>query len=103
MRQLSMNDKNIDVRDCRDSVVTMVYIEHDILLQYHDVGKRLYGEYIYDDQTKQIKATWHYPINRNDTLKATVTKRENELIFDGTMGITKIYMELVKADPPKYP
>ena len=102
VKQLSMNDKNIDVRDCRDSIVTMVYIEHDIVLQYHDVNKRLYGEYIYDDQTKQIKAVWHYPLNRNDTLKATVTKKENELILDGTMGTSKIRMELLKIDPPKY-
>jgi hypothetical protein len=93
----------MDVRDCRDSIVTMVYLEHDIVLQYHDVDKRLFGEYIYDDQTKQIKAVWHYPPNRNDTLKATVTKKENELIFDGTMGTSKIRMELLKTDPPKYP
>jgi len=103
VRQLSINDKNIDVRDCRDSIVTMVYIEHDIVLQYHEVDKRLFGEYIYDDQTKQIKAVWHYPLNRNDTLKATVTNKENELIFDGTMGASKIRMELLKADPPKSP
>lgn len=103
VKQLSINDKNTDVRDCRDSVVTMVYIEHDIVFQYHDVDKRLYGEYMYDDQTKQIKAVWHYPRSRNDTLKATVTKKENELIFDGTMGASKIHMELLKTDPPKYP
>jgi len=103
VKQLSMNDKNIDVRDCRDSIVTMVYIEHDIVFQYHEVDKRLFGEYIYDDQTKQIKAVWHYPLNRNDTLKATVTKKGSELIFDGTMGTSKIRIELLKTDPPKYP
>ncbi len=103
VKQLSINDKNIDVSDCRDSIVTRVYVEHDIVFQYHEVDKRLFGEYTYDDQTKQIKAVWHYPLNRNDTLKATVTKKENELIFDGTMGTSKIRMELLKTDPPKYP
>ena len=83
--------------------MTMVYLEHDIVLQYHDVDKRLFGQYKYDDLTKQIKTVWHYPRNRNDTLKATLTKKQNELIFDGTMGINKIHMELMKTDPPKYP
>lgn len=103
VKQLSMNDENFDVKDCRDSVVTRVYIEHDIVLQFHDVDKRLYGEYTYDDQTKQIKAIWHYPLNRNDTLNATVIKKENQLILDGTMGANKIRMELLKTDPPTYP
>ncbi|MEI9921903.1 MAG: hypothetical protein WDO14_24390 [Bacteroidota bacterium] len=103
VKQLLMNDKNIDVRDCRDSVITMVFIEHDIVFQYHDVSKRLFGEYIYDDQTKQIRAVWHYPFNRNDTLQATVTRKENEWIFDGKMGTNKVRMELLKTDPPKYP
>jgi hypothetical protein len=103
VKQLSIDDKIIDVTDCRDSIVTMVYLEHDIVFQYHDVNKRLFGQYKYDDQAKQIKAVWHYPRERNDTLTATVTKKQNELIFDGTMGITKIHVELLKADPPKYP
>lgn len=103
VKQLSMDDKIIDVKDCRDSVVTMVYIEHDIVFQYHDLDKRLIGQYIYDDPTKQIEAVWHYPRNRNDTLKATVTKKENGLTVDGTMGRHKIHMELMKTDPPKYP
>ena len=103
VKQLSMDDKIIDSKDCRDSVVTMVYLEHDIVFQYHDVGKRLIGQYKYDEKTKQIKAVWHYPRNRNDTLKATVTKKENELIFEGTMGTIKIRMELLKTDPTTYP
>ena len=69
----------------------------------HDIDKRLYGEYKYDDQTKQIKAVWHYPHNRSDTLKAIVTKKHNELIFNGTIGASTIHMELLKRDPPRYP
>lgn len=103
VKQLSMDDKIIDVKDCRDSVLTMVYIEHDIVFQYQDVSSRLFGQYNYDDQTKQIKAVWHYPPTKNDTLKATVTKKENELIFDGKMGVSKIHMELLKTDPQKNP
>jgi hypothetical protein len=103
VKQLSMNDKNIDIRDCRDSVLTRVYIEHDIVFQYQDIDKRLFGEYKYDEQTKQIRATWHYPRNRNATLEATVTQHGRELIFDGMLGTSKIRVELLKTDPPKYP
>ena len=103
VKHLSIDDKIIDVKNCRDSVLTMVYIEHDIVFQSRDVDKRLFGQYNYDDQTKQIKAVWHYPHSMKDTLTATVTKKENELIFDGKMGARKIHMELLKTAPPKYP
>ena len=103
VRQLSINQKDIKMDDCRDSVLTMVYLQHDVVFQSGSVQKRLFGKYSYDNNTRQMKAIWHYPRDRKDTLVALVTRMENKLIIDGKMGINAVRMELVKTDPPKYP
>lgn len=102
VRKLSINQKDIQ-RDGCDSVLTMVYLHHDIVFQSGDIQKRLFGKYTYNENTKEMKAIWHYPKDRKDTLTATVTKTENTLILDGKMGAEWLRMELVKIDPPKYP
>jgi hypothetical protein len=103
VKEFSLDDKVLDMNDCRDSVLTMVYLSHDILLQYGNTNRRLYGLYQYDDQTKHMEAVWHFPVNRNDTLNATVTHETNGLTIDGKMGTKKVRMKLVKTDAPKYP
>jgi len=103
VKQFSLDEKNFATEDCRDSVLTIVYLSHDILFQYGSTTKRLYGLYAYDDHTKHITAVWHFPPNRNDTLSATVTPDKDGLTIDGKMGAKKVRMTLVKTDPPKYP
>jgi hypothetical protein len=103
VRQFSLDEKDFDMNDRCDSVLTMVYLSHDILFQYGSTNKRLYGLYNYDENTKHIKAVWHFPFNRNDTLNATVTHETNGLIIDGKMGTKNVRMKLVRTEAPKYP
>jgi len=103
VRQLFINQKDMSDMACRDSVLTTVYLEHDVVFGFNHPEKRMIGLYTYDTNTRQMKAIWHYPRDRKDTLIATVSEGENKLIIDGKMGTERVRMELVKTAAPKYP
>jgi hypothetical protein len=105
VRQLSINQKDFGVNNGCDSVLSIVYLKHDVVFQFGDVRKRTFGLYTYDENTKQMKAVWHYPPSAaKDTLVATVIKKDKDvLLMDGRLGKNLIQMELVKTPAPKFP
>ncbi len=105
VRELSINQKEIALNNDCDSALTMVYLKHDVVFQFGDVRKRMFGLYTYNDKTKQMKAVWHHPPRaRKDTLIATVIKEDNDvLMLDGRLGPDLLKMKLVKTPAPKFP
>ena len=106
VRELSINHQDIALKNSCDSVLNIVYLKHDIVFQFGDVRKRMFGLYTYDENTKQMKAVWHHPPRvGKDTLIATVIKKNNDevLLMDGRLGTDHLLMELVKTPAPTFP
>jgi hypothetical protein len=73
-----------------DSVLTKVYIDsYELVLEYNQVKRRLYGDYQYSRRNQTIKALYHLSKGaKADTLLAAITKGANpgEKVLTGRLG-----------------
>jgi hypothetical protein len=98
--KLQVNHTTLHPRSCQDSVLTTVYLDvgNDMVLEFNDQKKRLFGLYTYDEQTKMLSATWHYPTTFHTPLEATLTSQtDTDLILTGTMGEELLTIEMHKV------
>ena len=83
--RLWVNDRAVDLDNCADSVLTVVYLDEgkDCVFEYNGQQRRLIGDYKIergsradkgggstDDQNDRIQIIWHYPAGVRDTLFA---------------------------------
>ena len=100
VRHLQINQRDVSVNSCSDSVPTLVYFDegNDCVLEYNSQQRRLFGSYRLDKTKSHMTVTWRYPRNIHDPLIATLTTAnvQNKYLI-GKMGQDSLRMELVKT------
>ncbi|PJJ80366.1 hypothetical protein [Mucilaginibacter auburnensis] len=100
VKQLKVNGKDIAVPSV-DSVLTKVYIDkNDIVLEYNKPWKRLIGNYKYNEDNRQLTATWRFPQSARDTLKAQITPATvgGKATLTGKMGKESLNIEIERIN-----
>lgn len=97
---LTINDevKNLDSR--KDSILTRVFIDKgDFVFEYNSYKRRFIGDYTYNPATKELKAWWHWPRSKHDTLFAKILTgiKPGTKIMEWRMGNEALRIEMVKA------
>jgi len=81
-----------------DSVLTKVYIDsYELVLEFNQVKRRLYGEYQYSRRNQTIKALYHRSKGaKADTLFAAITKGANPggKVLTGRLGNDKFIINM---------
>jgi hypothetical protein len=98
--KLQWNQSTLKPGSCQDSVLTTVYLDvgSDMVLEFNDQKKRLFGKYAYEENTGKLGATWHYPPTFHTPLQATLTSQnDKDLILTGTLGENAITIEMHKV------
>lgn len=90
VKSLSVNRQAIALNDCRDSVLTIVYLDLDntVAFEYNSQNKRLLGIYDYNTNSNTFNITWHYPPAVKDIFygKFYPTDSKNDIGLAGIMG-----------------
>jgi hypothetical protein len=97
--KLQFNHTTLKPGTCQDSVLTTVYLDvgNDIVLEFNNPERRLFGHYTYEENTGKLNATWHYPPTFHTPLQAMLTSRSDaDLILTGTMGGDPVTLEMHK-------
>lgn len=100
VRNVQLNGQIQQARSCRDSVLTTVYLDigHDCVFEFNDNKRRLYGNYTYEANRRQLRVVWRRPTLRPDTLTATLTPlTPGSLRATGHLGEQVVRFTLVKA------
>ncbi|RZJ85993.1 MAG: hypothetical protein EOO60_14035 [Hymenobacter sp.] len=100
VRNVQLNGQFQQARSCQDSVLTTVYLDigHDCVFEFNDNKRRLYGNYTYEANRRQLRVVWRRPTLRPDTLMATLTPlMPGSLRATGHLGDQAVRFTLVKA------
>jgi len=100
VRNVQFNGQFLTARSCQDSVLTTVYldIDHDCVFEFNNLKRRLYGNYTYEADRRQLRVVWRRPTPRPDTLTATLTPTTpGSLLATGHLGEQSVRFMLVKA------
>lgn len=84
-----------------NATLTKVFFDNnDVVFEFGDYQHRFIGNYDYDNQRKQIKGTWRYPINLYDTLYAKMLpgKTRDMRILTGMIGRQKFVIKMQKVN-----
>lgn len=94
-----INDKTIDPGNCKDSVLTQVYIDenNDCVFAYNNLQRLVLGNYRYDRATRHLRVTWRYPPGAHDTLDAMMNPIPGGLNVGGRMGKSLVKMDWKKV------
>ncbi|MHA4812473.1 hypothetical protein ACX0G9_30550 [Flavitalea flava] len=92
------NDKAIHQGDCKDSVLTNVFIDenNDCVFAYNSLERLVLGTYKYDRASSHMQVVWRFPPVVHDTLDARLKHTPDGLTLDGRMGQSLVRMELKK-------
>ena len=100
VKKLEINHQLVGAQDCRDSVLTIVYMDvaDDFVFEFNDQNKRLIGAYTYDPHTHSIEVDWRYPENQKDNFRGSLltSQEKNELRLQGVMGVDTFNIQLKK-------
>lgn len=97
--KLQLNHTTLKPGTCQDSVLTTAYLDvgNEVVLEFNNPERRLFGHYTYEEQTGKLDATWHYPPTFHTPLQATLTSRgDADLTLTGTMGKDQVTIEMHK-------
>ncbi|HEY5747921.1 MAG TPA: hypothetical protein VIU12_17750 [Chryseolinea sp.] len=97
--KLQLNHTTLKPGTCQDSVLTTVYLDvgNDIVFEFNNQKRRLFGQYTYEENTGKLGATWHYPPTFHAPLQATLTSQsDTDVILTGTMGEDLVTVEMHK-------
>ena len=100
VRHVQFSGQSLTARSCQDSVLTTVYLDiaHDCVFEFNDPKRRLYGNYTYEANRRQLRVVWRRPTPRPDTLTATLTSLPaGNLRATGQLGKQSVCFTLVKA------
>jgi len=98
--QLLINQKKVEPPSCKDSVLTVVYLDQnaDCVFEYNSQQKRLIGNYQLDEKTNKMIVVWRSPAGMQDTLFATISSLQPgaSMNLSGKMGNQFLEMGLVR-------
>ena len=97
--KLQWNHATLKPGTCQDSVLTTVYLDvgNDIVFEFNNQKRRLFGLYTYEEHTGKLEATWHYPPTFHTPLQATLTSRSDaDVMLTGTIGEDLVTIEMHK-------
>ncbi|MDR6945198.1 hypothetical protein [Mucilaginibacter pocheonensis] len=101
VKSVLVNNTDQKLKPCRDSLLTKIFIDnYDFVMEYNNYQARLIGSYQYNEQTRQLKAIWRYPVNMHDTLNVHVAdgKIPGSRIMSGRMGKDVIKIDMQKVN-----
>lgn len=101
VQKLIINRIDKDLTNCKDSVLTTVYIDdnNDIVFENNSPNNWQVGHFSYNKNSRQLKVIWRYPKTFHDTLSATISKLDKEyrMTLTGIMGNDTITADLLKV------
>jgi hypothetical protein len=97
--ELFVNQRKIDLTQCKDSMITKVYIDnnHDLVFERNSRDRWQVGHFSYDKSKRKMKVVWRFPKTLHDTLHATFSQKANQrMTLSGIMGRDTIKAVLVQ-------
>jgi len=94
-----VNEKAVDPDNCRDSVLTRVYIDENdgIALEYNTRQRQVVGRYVWGDDTNLLQVTRKGPAGGDVILHGKLTRITGGLRLDGVMGFSSVKMDWQKV------
>jgi len=101
VKSLIQNQESVEPVSCQDSVLTIIYFDqgNDIVFEYNSQVRKMLGSYDFNKGSRELKARWRFPLNKNDTLFATLSQvdKQNQLTLIGKMGKDSLRTVLLKV------
>lgn len=98
---LKVNNRAMEARSVKDSVLTTVYMDtgNDFVLEFNHFNSRYIGTYHYYPEKDSIMVTWRYPrvFNEGFSGKLRAAGRPGSFLFTGQMNGNLLEMELMKV------
>jgi hypothetical protein len=94
-----VNQRQIDLSNCADSMITKVYIDnnHDLVFERNHINRWQVGRFKYDKNQRKMQVIWRFPQTLHDTLSATLSEKKNHrMTLSGIMGRDTIKAVLVQ-------
>lgn len=86
---------------CPGDTLTKVFFDgNDIVFDFGTYRNRFIGSYTYNNQSRQVKGVWRYPVAVHDTLIAKISpgKPNDTRILSGMLGNQKMVIEMHKVN-----